>query len=183
MYILHVRKKLYPTSHLLSGLRLFIQLVKNGWKSVEHLISHNWQMMDICQVASMNKSNKTSNQPMDYNKTTERGRNTRPTSIMIFHLLFLSVWSCNHKCCHYNLHDFLTRITEQVIYHQHLLVKRRQNARLWRSAWNSNAWTENGQYWASSELLLHFLELVMSRVISALLFYKSCDFISPLSTL
>lgn len=37
--------------------------------------------MVIFQVPDMNKSNKTSNQPMDLNKTTERGINIRPSSI------------------------------------------------------------------------------------------------------
>lgn len=167
----------------MSGLRLFILLAKKGWKSVEHLICHNPHVMVISQVADVNKYNRTSNQTMDFNKTSARGRNTRPFSITLSYILFLSVWSCNHKRFQYSLQDFLTCITEQGIYHQDLLVKRRQNAMLWRSPLNSNAWIENGQHWARSKLLLHLLVLVMSRVISTLLFYKSCDFISPLSIL
>lgn len=60
--------------------------------------------------------------------------------------------------------------------------KGKVNAVLWRSPLNSKAWAEN-EHWASSELLLHLLEPVMSRVISTLLFYKSRDAISPPPTL
>lgn len=121
LYVLCVPKKLYPTWHLLSGLRLFILLAKKGWKSMEHLICHNPHAMLICQVADMNKSNRTSNQTMDFNKTSTSGRNTRPSSITLSYLLFLFVWSCDHKCFQYSLQDFLACITEQGIYHQDLL--------------------------------------------------------------
>lgn len=176
-YILCVHKKLYPTWHLLSGLRLFIQLAKKGWKSVEHFICHNQQMMVICQVANRHKSNKTSKKSVDLSKTTEKGRNTKPFSVMLSYILFSPVWSCKHKCCRYSLYALLAWITEQGIYHQDLLVMRRQKCNVLKVS--SEFKSLNWKWW----VLLHLLELVTSRVISALLFYNSCDFISPLSTL
>lgn len=160
---------------------------------MEHFICHNPHMMAICQVASMNKPRKkikviikkishSRDSNTNQNKT-KQNKTEKSFYIMLSYIFFLSVWSCNHKCCRYSPHVLLAWITEQGIYHQDLLEDRRQNIMFCRSPLTLNIWTENGQYWANSKSLLHLLEPVMSKVISALLFYKSCDFISPLSAL
>lgn len=122
------------------------------------------------------KSNKTSNQPLDLNKTTEKGRNARASSTMLSHLLFF------HLCGLLIINVAITVSTTLLHPSLRSSGKRKVNAVLWRSPLNSKAWTEN-EHWGSSELLLHLLEPVMSRVISTLLFYKSRGPISPPPTL